>query len=296
MAAYRQRDVASFTPEQFYLDIVGQIAYGGRLDMSDKRLTDRSVKNLADGLVLVFGRIAEDPEPESNRIELKFLNLSRNKFGNEGLEHLAQALTKLPGVMESLVTLNISGNQMITSLGSLADAGEFQGLTKLFASQCSLKGTAALPPALCVNLPALYLIEMFSNKNHTLKLSVEALQSLPSKCFMILHKSKVTVEIPEQGESILLRTKFGQDFGAISDMDDDVRTVTDILTSVGVQPAGSGSKTKSARKRTTAPKCAACAAPRPRFVCAGCRTQAYCDTACQREHWTKHSRFCDESA
>lgn len=284
-------DISRCTPDDFSLQIFERIAYAGSIDFSRKCLNDSSLENFSKGLLDFFER-----QPET---ELKSLTLSSNLFTEVGLGHLADVLEQLPSVMESLERLNISMNQNITTLMPLAGAGVFESLVEMEVNGCSLSGNDAVPPELCANLPKLEFFELnLNNKDSTIRLTPEALQSLPPGCFMTLAESKVTIELPEP---VTLPTAQREEFGARSAKFvrgfKKSRTVAEIMKFAGVQPAGSGSMTKPARKRTNAAaRCGACASTSPRFACAGCHQQVYCGESCQKEDWSKHQAVCGSNS
>jgi len=237
-----------------------------RVAFSEKGLTNDSLKNLGEGFRLLF-----ESEPEK-KSQLKMLTLSFNLFDEDGLGVLAENLAGT-----TLQQLNLGFND-ITTLAPLVRAGRLSELFFLGANGCSLEGENAIPVDLCFNLPALSILNLDGNHG-TIEMTEEALCELPLDCTVQVYRTTVRVEPRSENEVFL--SKNG--------------TVQEILELAGVKTPCKQTNVKRARPRGMGMRCGACSSPRPRFACAACKTEAYCDDRCQKLAWASHKNSCFDS-
>ena len=297
MAAPRT-EIKDFSADEFADEVRKQCRENeGRVSLSRKDLTDESMARLAQGLLKLFSGFPGNIPP----LKLKKLFLDSNDIGSDGLGALAGVLSRLPRCRETLEILDIGANGKITTLAPLAAAGGLEGLKVIYALRCSLSGdSGVLPPELCANLPALKVFELSFNKGDaTITLTKEALCALPAECRLGLQGSKVQVArpSPEDGEMGLVALPTGEEdeFGAYVSPSD--KTVAKILIFADVYDCNT--YVKPARpalpRKTTGMRCGACSSPHPRFACAACKQETYCDDRCQKLAWASHKNACFNS-
>ena len=301
MAAPRT-EIKDFSAEEFADEVRTQCKENnGRVNLSYKQLTIESMARLAKGLLQLFlgspGDDRDDDEEDDSPLTLTILQLGGNAFGDDGLGALAEALSRLSRCRETLEVFAINASRNVTTLAPLADAGVFEGLKKLNASGCYLSGDeGVLPPELCANLPALKELYLRSTKGGaTITLTSEALCALPAECKVVLGGSKVQVLRPsaEDGEMglVALPTKalYKEEFSAYNASS--AKTVAEICAFAGVQRV---TMVKPARRRGMGMgmRCGACSSPHPRFACAACKQETYCNERCQAKDWRLHQHMC----
>jgi len=275
-------DVKNFDAKQFALEIKRHCDYyNGKVFFDAGNLTNDSLENLADGLGLLF---EERPDYE---LKLKKLFLSRNKFNADGLRALAKGLrgTTLEGLF-------IDDNENLTTLAPLVHAGVLSKLKILDATHCSFSAAEdVLPPELCANLTSLGVLYLGMNSgNATVTLTEEALCALPADCKVAIGDTKARVKLGTEEFKILPTEEPGMFYSIYPDK---AKTAKEILTFAGVtncQPLTA--KPAQTLGTGTGIGCGACSSPRPRFACAACKTEAYCNDRCQKLAWASHKNAC----
>jgi len=287
--AATDHDIKDLSAEQFAQEIQRQTKpqrQGKEANFVHKQLTNASLQKLANGLEIVYRR---DPS-----LVLRQLRVSDNEIGDDGLLVLAETLSGLSWCRATLQILAVDKNSNLTTLAPLAKAGVLDGLTWLLANECSFSAEeSVLPPDLFSNLPNLKVLNLSRNQGGaTITLTEQALCALPPTCKVLIGRTKVQVKLGPKEFKILPTDDQGMFSSTLSIY---AKTAKEILEFAGVEDCKTYVKPARTRGTGTGMRCGACSSPRPRFACAACKTEAYCDDRCQKLAWASHKNSCFDS-